>query len=96
MKDKITYHNSWVTNIFVTQNNVEKFVCAGRTRWKIENETFNTLKNQGYHVEHNFGHGQENLSYNFFLLNVLAFFIHQILEHSDKLYQKARAGLAAV
>ena len=37
------------------------------TRWKIENETFNTLKNQGYHAEHNFGHGNQYLAYNFFL-----------------------------
>ena len=35
---------------------------AGRARWKIENETFNTLKNQGYHFEHNFGHGQAHLA----------------------------------
>jgi hypothetical protein len=40
---------------------------AGRCRWKIENECFNTLKNQGYHLEHNYGHGQKNLSYNMYL-----------------------------
>ena len=28
----------------------------------VENETFNTLKNQGYQLEHNFGHGTKNLS----------------------------------
>ena len=33
-----------------------------RARWKIENETFNTLKNQGYHFEHNYGHGEQHLS----------------------------------
>jgi hypothetical protein len=49
------------------------------------------LKNQGYHLEHNFGHGQMNLSYIFFLLNVLAFFAHQIFELTDTLYQKCRA-----
>jgi hypothetical protein len=27
-------------------------VKGGRARWKIENEAFNTLKNQGYHLEH--------------------------------------------
>jgi hypothetical protein len=34
---------------------------GARARWKIENETFNTLKNQGYHFEHNFGHGDQPL-----------------------------------
>jgi hypothetical protein len=88
---KITYRNSWVTDFEVTAENVIELVKAGRARWKIENETFNTLKNQGYHIEHNYGHGKQNLSYNFFLLNLLAFFFHQILELSDRLYQTCRA-----
>jgi len=75
---KVTFHNSWVTNIEVGRHNVAELVKVGRARWKIENEGFNTLKNQGYHIEHNFGHGKQNLSYIFFLLNLLAFFVHQI------------------
>lgn len=88
---KWTYHNSWVTDIAVSQSNVVDLVKAGRARWKIENETFNTLKNQGYHIEHNFGHGQCHLSMNFFTLNLLAFYIHQILELCDAPYQRCRA-----
>jgi len=88
---KITYRNSWVTDFKVTSENVLELVKVGRARWKIENETFNTLKNQGYHIEHNYGHGKQNLSYNFFLLNLLAFFVHQIFELSDRLYQTCRA-----
>ena len=38
---------SWITNIKITKANVVKVAKAGRSRWKIENETFNTLKNQG-------------------------------------------------
>lgn len=87
---KRNYHNSWVTDVSITEDNVDQLVKIGRARWKIENETFNTLKNQGYHVEHNFGHGRNNLSYNFFLLNLLAFFMHQIFELSDPLYQNCR------
>jgi len=77
--------NSWVTDIPVSEENIRELVRGGRCRWKIENETFNTLKNQGYHIEHNFGHGKKNLSMNFFLLNLLAFFTHQILELTDLL-----------
>ena len=51
---------------------------------------FRTLKNQGYHLEHNFGHGRQNLSMIFFMLNLLAFYVHQILEHTDRLYQRVR------
>ena len=63
---------------------------ARRARWKIENEGFNTLKNQGYHLEHNFGHGDQHLSEAFFTLNLLAFFMHQIFELVDGLYQRVR------
>ena len=87
---KVTYHNSWVTDIQINQQNVKDLVRGGRCRWKIENETFNTLKNQGYHIEHSYGHGEKNLSMNFFLLNLLAFFLHQIFELTDKLYQECR------
>ena len=91
---KTTYHNSWVTDITVEEKNIVELVKAGRCKWKIENETFNTLKNQGYHIEHNFGHGKKHLSINFFLLNLLAFFMHQIFELSERLYQKCRKAFS--
>jgi hypothetical protein len=90
---KVTYRNSWVTDLEIKKENVETLVLAGRARWKIENECFNTLKNQGYNLTHNFGHGESNLAFNFFLINLLAFFIHQILELSDDLFQKCRQKL---
>jgi len=89
-KNKVTYHNSWVTDIPISPDNVKDLVRGGRCRWKIENEVFNTLKNHGYHIEHNYGHGKKNLSMNFFLLNLLAFFMHQIFELTDALYQECR------
>jgi hypothetical protein len=88
--NKVTYKNSWVTDIPIDRNNIVMLVKGGRARWKIENETFNTLKNQGYHIEHNFGHGQHNLSFIFFMLNLLAFYVHQILDLTDRLYQTVR------
>jgi len=92
---KVTYHNSWVTDFTVGEGNVGELVRIGRCRWKIENETFNTLKNQGYHIEHNFGHGEKHLSINFFLLNLLAFFMHQIFELTDPLYQECRRAFGS-
>jgi hypothetical protein len=92
---KITYRSAWVTDMEITCDNIEEMVRAARARWKIENECFNTLKNQGYHINHNFGHGKKNLSEAFFLLNLLAFFLHQIFELSDTLYQSARATFSA-
>lgn len=92
---KTTYRNSWVTDIHIDKSNIKDLVKGGRARWKIENETFNTLKNQGYHLEHNFGHGRKNLSFIFFMLNLLAFYIHQILELTDPLYQECRQDFSS-
>ena len=69
---------AWVTGIPLETSNLMKIMRAGRSRWKIENETFNTLKNQGYNFEHNFGHGHQHLSTVFGLLMMLAFLIDQI------------------
>jgi len=70
-------HFSWVTNVRVSTRNVYQLMRGGRARWKIENETFNTLKNQGYNFEHNYGHGEQNLSVVFATLMMLAFLVDQ-------------------
>lgn len=69
---------AWVTDLQITRRNCRDLVRAGRTRWKIENETYNTLKNQGYHFEHNFGHGEKNLAVVFAMLMMLAFLVNQV------------------
>jgi len=87
---KLSYKNSFITDIEITKKNVYQIARAGRTRWKIENENNNTLKNQGYHLEHNFGHGKEHLSGFLFTLNILAFLFHTVLDFLDENYAKAR------
>ncbi len=82
---------TWITDIPLSQDNVEAIMRAGRARWKIENETFNTLKNQGYHLEHNYGHGQKHLSTVFATLTMLAFLVDQTQELCCQLFQAARA-----
>ncbi len=62
---------------------------GGRARWKIENETFNTLKNQGYHFKHNFGHGKQHLSSVFAHLMLLAFLIDQLQGLCCNVFQQA-------
>lgn len=81
---------SWVSKIKVTEKNIFQLMRAARARWHIENETFNTLKNQGYHFEHNFGHGEENLCSVMTMLMMLAFLIDQVQQLCCLVYQKAR------
>ena len=83
---KIIYQNNWITNHKIT----EKIVKAGRSRWKIENEGNNVLKNHGYNLEHNFGHGQNHLCEFLLSLNLLAFLFHTVLDLVNYTYQKIR------
>ena len=76
--DGTVQHFSWITDFLLTPENVWDIMRGGRARWKIENETFNTLKNQGYHLEHNYGHGEQNLSVVLALLMMLAFLVDQV------------------
>lgn len=89
------YHNAFVTNYWINEDNVEAIVAAARSRWKTENSSNNVLKNQGYHLEHNFGHGQQYLSASLLTLNLLAFFFHTILHLVDERYQLLRKHLGA-
>lgn len=82
-------HCSWVTLHKITDENLYRLMRGGRCRWKIENETFNTLKNQGYQFEHNFGHGKKALHTIFALLMMLAFLIDQVQEATCGLFQNA-------
>ena len=88
-------HFSWVTNLSINDDNVYRLMRAARSRWRIENETFNTLKNQGYHFEHNFGHGKKNLCSVMTMLMLLAFLIDQVQALCCKHYVKAQKHVGA-
>jgi len=80
---------SWVTDLDLIQKSLNAYQRAARCRWRVENETFNTLKNQGYHLEHNYGHGSKNLSTVLALLMFLAFTVDQIQEACCGLFAAA-------
>lgn len=85
----------WVTDTKLTKDNVKSTMKAGRSRWKIENETFNTLKTLGYNFEHNYGHGYNGLSNLFAGLMLLAFTVDQILEAINLEYQRVRSSTSS-
>jgi len=86
-KDKVTYHNTWVSDFTLTQENAYTIMRGGRARWKIENETFNTLKNQGYNLGHNYGLGEKYLAVVFTMLMMLAFLVDQTQQLCCGLFQ---------
>ncbi len=84
---------SWITNLPLRASTVERVMRAGSGRWKIENETFNTLKNQGYHFERNYGHGVQNLATVLAVLMMLALSVDQMMQRCWQLFRQVRAGL---
>jgi hypothetical protein len=88
-------HFSWGTDLRVNKGTVYQLMRGGRARWRIENETFNTLKNQGYHFEHNYGHGYQHLSVVFAVLMMLAFLVDQVQQLCCPLFQAVWAKLGS-
>jgi hypothetical protein len=88
-------HFSWVTDLWVSRRNVYALMRGGRAPWKIENETFNTLKNQGYNFEHNYGHGEQHLSVVFAIVMMLAFLVDQVQQLCCALFQAVWAKLGS-
>jgi hypothetical protein len=86
---EVTYRNSFITDLEVSPDTVVDLAACGRARWKIENESFNVLKNNGYNLEHNFGHGKVNLSAVFVSLNLLAFAFHTVCDLAEDLWRRA-------
>jgi hypothetical protein len=89
-KNVVKYKTAFVTSLPVNKSNVAEIVACGRARWKIENESFNVLKNHGYELEHNFGHGKNHLAMTLAALNMLAFAWHTILDLLEPPWRRAR------
>lgn len=84
------FYSDWVTDVDLDGINMEELTAVARSRWKVENETFNTLKNQGYNLGHSYGHGKKNLTTNFALLMLIAFLVDQMAMALDEVYQQAK------
>jgi len=90
---KQLFINEWVTNFQLSHEIVADITAIGRSRWKSENENNNVLKQHGYAIDHNFGHGQEHLATTLLTLNLLAFLLHTIAQLADPVYQAIRKAL---
>lgn len=67
----------WVSNLEVSKRNLEEMICAGRGRWKIENEGFNNQKKGLYRIEH-INSRNSNAMKNHYLLTQVADIIMQL------------------
>jgi hypothetical protein len=90
---EVVYQNSFITNHAITAENAAQVVTAGRSRWKIENDEHNTLKNHGYNLTHNYGHGKQFLSSLLVALMGLAFAFHTLLDLAQGAFHRLRSVL---
>ncbi len=85
---------SWVTDQPLNDHSIMEVMRASRSRWKIENEPFQTLKTtrgSGLSFAHHFGHGQKNLASVLPTLMMLVFLMDQILQTLCPAFQRALA-----
>lgn len=88
-------HLSWVTDFRVSQRHVFHLMRGGRARGKIANETLHTLKNQGSHFAHHYGHGEQHLSGVLAMRMLLAFLVDQAQQRCCALFQAVWAKLGS-
>ena len=93
-KGKVTYDSAFVTSLPVSKDNINELAACARARWKIE-KSFNVLKNNGYHLDHNFGHGKQNLAMVLAAMNLLAFAFHTVCDCLEDVWARARAAKRA-
>ena len=77
-KEESTFE--YVTNIMPDKENASELCSGGRLRWKIENEGFNTQKNDGYELEHKYCRKSYNGLQNYYSLLQIAHAINQLIE----------------
>lgn len=75
---------TYLTNFKINKDKriIKAIVRAGRLRWKIENEGFNTQKNRGYYLHHKFSRYSVSTLYVYYILLQIAHLINQLVLHS--------------
>ena len=79
----------YISNLNVTNNNIDKIVDMGRRRWKIENEGFNEQKNGTYNISHLCSRNDNALKIHYIFIQ-LAHIIRQLLEKGSLLLKETR------
>ena len=77
-----------ITNLPINASNIAGTSSTGRLRWKIENEGFNTLKNGGYEMEHQYARKSYIALKNYFQFMQMAHLIHQLMTINTRFQEK--------
>lgn len=80
---------TFITDMRISADSVDKLCIAGRARWKIENEGFNTQKNNGYELCHKYSRTSFKAMQNYYLSLQIAHMINQFVERSKLVVELA-------
>ena len=85
--EKIESIFTHITDLSLTAQNIVTTSRTGRLRWKIENEGFNSLKNEGYALQHKYSRVSYQATKNYYQLIQIAHLINQLMINSTR-FQK--------
>jgi len=85
----------FLTSQKVTWSNVSEICQAGRLRWKIENEGFNTQKNHGYNMKHKYSRVSWPAAKNYYQCLQIGHLINMLIELSAD-FKKFKIGKMTV
>jgi hypothetical protein len=74
----------YLSDLPVDADTVAEMVRAGRLRWKIENEGFNTQKNLGYNLQHKYSQCSWTAGKNYYQCLQIAHLLNQLVELSEQ------------
>lgn len=69
---------AYLSSVAINRSNADKTVKNGRMRWKIENEGFNTQKNNGYNMQHKYSRKSFLALKNYYQTLQIAHMINQL------------------
>jgi len=78
-EEKNTKRFVHLTDMIIDRTTAVQISYTGRLRWKIENEGFNTQKNQGYNLKHKFSRVSLIAAKNYYQCIQIAHIINQLL-----------------
>lgn len=85
----------YMTDLSITNKNIEETIYIGRKRWKIENEGFNIQKNGTFNIGHLYSKDSTAIKVHYLMIQI-AHIIRQLLENGIKEIKELKLKLKEI
>lgn len=85
----------YMTDLSITDKNIEETIYIGRARWKIENEGFNIQKNGTFNIGHLYSKDATAIKVHYLMIQI-AHIIRQLLENGIKEIKELKLKLKEI